>query len=34
VYARVKKKWPCLARRKLKVKGKKKAVTAYELAIQ
>jgi len=32
VYARVKKKWPCLARRKLTVKGKKKAVTVYELA--
>jgi len=31
VYARVKKKWPCVARRKLMVKGKKKAVTAYEL---
>ncbi len=31
VYARVKKKWPCLARTRLMVKGKKKAVTAYEL---
>ena len=32
VYARVKKKWPCTARKKLMVKGKKKAVTAYELS--
>lgn len=32
VYARVKKKWPCLARKRLIVKGKKKAVTAYELS--
>jgi class 3 adenylate cyclase len=31
VYARVKKKWPCTARKRLMVKGKKKAVTAYEL---
>ena len=32
VSARVKKKWPCLKRKGLLVKGKKKAVTAYELS--
>jgi class 3 adenylate cyclase len=31
VYARVKSRWPCTARKRLMVKGKKKAVTAYEL---
>ena len=32
VYARVKKAWPRVERRRLMVKGKKKAVTAYELS--
>lgn len=31
VYARVKKKWPCTARRRIRVKGKKRLVTVYEL---
>lgn len=33
VYARVKKKWPCLTQKRLTVKGKTKPVTAYELAV-
>ena len=34
VYALVAKQWPCAKKKKLMVKGKAKAVTAYELTVR